>query len=714
MELASIAEQSRLIALQQYQILDSDSEQSFDDLAMLAAQICQTPIALINLISDDRQWFKAKIGIDITELPLEIGLCLDCLKQRETLIVPDAQADERWANNLVVQAAPYVRFYAGVPLITPTGDAIGTLCVIDLVPRHLTIDQIQSLEALGQQVITQLELRRNLRVLAQVSVKQKKVEESLRESEERFRTMADSAPVLLWTSGTDAGCTFFNQFWLDFTGRTPEQEMGNGWAEGVHPEDLAACLAVYQSAFESQRSFCMEYRLRRHDGNYRWILDTGVPRFTSGGRFLGYIGSCIDISDRKRAESELQLQNLSHQLFTEITLKIRQSLQLDEILQITVREIQKLLSADRVLIFQLHADGAGQVVQEAVLPPYTVSQGKEIIDHCFHQDYREKYRSGRVSAIADIQSAHIQACHRRFLQTFEVKANLVVPIHCRENLWGLLIAHQCNHPRQWSDFETELLQQLANQIGIAITQSQLLEQETYQRQELTRSNSELEQFAYVASHDLQEPLRMVISYLQLLERRYKLQLDASADEFINYAIEGAERMQILIRDLLIFSRVSTRGQPFTNVDSDMALKRAIANLQLAIQENEAVITHDLLPNVTADATQLTQLFQNLIGNALKFRRSEAPHIHIGVLSHNDTETTFYVSDRGIGIESQYHDRIFAIFQRLHSRSKYPGTGIGLALCKKIVERHGGRIWFESQPGQRTTFYFTLSRSSPSR
>ena len=678
MELASIAEQARLTALQQYQILDSESERSFDDLAMLAAQICQTPIALINLITGDRQWFKARVGLEVAELPLEAGFCPECLVSRKMLIVPDAQADKRWTDNPVVQAAPYVRFYAGVPLITPTGEAIGTLCVADLVPRHLTIDQTRSLEGLSQQVITQLELRRHLRVLAQVSAEQKQIEAALRESEERFRTMADSAPVLLWTSGTDAGCTFFNQFWLDFTGRTLEQELGNGWAEGVHPEDLAACFAVYQSAFDARRSFCMEYRLRRHDGDYRWILDTGVPRFTSAGSFLGYIGSCIDISDRKRAEADLQLQNLSHRLFTEITFKIRQSLQLDEILQITVREVQKLLSADRVLIFQLHADGSGHVVQEAVLPPYPVLWKKELNDHCFHQTYRESYRSGRVSAIADIQSAHIQACHRQFLQQFGVKANLVVPIQCREDLWGLLIAHQCDHPRQWSDFETELLQQLANQIGIAIMQSQLLEQETYQRQELGRSNAELEQFAYVASHDLQEPLRMVISYLQLLERRYKDQLDASADEFINYAIGGAERMQILIRDLLSLSRVSTRGQAFTEVDSNVALQRAIANLHLAIQENEAQIKCDPLPRVTADPTQLTQLFQNLVGNALKFRQSEAPLIHIGVVNHNDAETTFFVRDRGIGIEPHYHDRIFAIFQRLHSRSKYPGTGIGIS------------------------------------
>jgi light-regulated signal transduction histidine kinase (bacteriophytochrome) len=265
-----------------------------------------------------------------------------------------------------------------------------------------------------------------------------------------------------------------------------------------------------------------------------------------------------------------------------------------------------------------------------------------------------------------------------------------------------------------------LLKQLANQIGIALSQAQLLEKESQQSQELARSNAELEQFAYVASHDLQEPLRMVTSYLQLLERRYKNQLDANADQFINYAVDGARRMQTLINDLLNYSRVSTRGQPFMRVNCSVVLEQAIANLQIAIADSEAVVTHDPLPEVMADATQLTQVFQNLIGNAIKFCKNQQPLIHIGIAKPDanlDTESLnvipsadewlFWVRDNGIGIESQYIERIFIIFQRLHGRDKYPGTGIGLAICKKIIERHGGRIWVESKPGEGSTFYFTI-------
>jgi light-regulated signal transduction histidine kinase (bacteriophytochrome) len=307
-----------------------------------------------------------------------------------------------------------------------------------------------------------------------------------------------------------------------------------------------------------------------------------------------------------------------------------------------------------------------------------------------------------------------------FMQQFNIKAKLVVPIVFNEELWGLLIAHQCANTREWSSFEIELLQQLANQIGIALDQAQLLEQETRQRQELIRSNEELQQFAYIASHDLQEPLRKIQAFGDRLETKYQDVLNEQGRDYIGRMQNAAGRMQVLINDLLILSRVTTKTTSLVPVNLTQVALEVVSDLEVRIQQTGGLVEVGELPTINAAPLQMRQLLQNLIGNALKFHRESEPpvvKIYSQLLKREEQQPTgihpvadfyqIFVEDNGVGFDEKYLDRIFNVFQRLHSRSEYEGSGMGLAICRKIVEHHGGSITAKSTLGQGATFIVTL-------
>jgi signal transduction histidine kinase len=286
-----------------------------------------------------------------------------------------------------------------------------------------------------------------------------------------------------------------------------------------------------------------------------------------------------------------------------------------------------------------------------------------------------------------------------------IQSIIIYPLRYRSKLIGAINLASAK-PDAFNQNDIAIVDEIAAPLAIAIQQARLYEEVRQHAKELEDRNEELEQFAYVASHDLQEPLRIVISYVQLLARKYEGQLDEDADIFIHYAIDAALRMKNLIRDLLNYSRLGTRGKPFADTDCNQVLENVLHTLSLLVEENEATITFDPLPVIQADDVQIGQLLQNLISNAIKFRRDAPPRIHISARREEDM-WLFSVQDNGIGIEPQYTERIFAIFQRLHTIEEYPGTGIGLAVCKKIVDRHNGRLWLESQYGEGTTFFFTI-------
>ena len=726
------------------------------------------------------------------------------------------------------------------------------------------------------------------------------------------------------------------------------------------------------------------------------------------------LGTVMEIAERQNAQLLLEKQLDKQRLVMEMTNRIIASLHLPVILQTTVHEVRQFLQTDRVIIFQFFANFKGKVVVESCGENWTSILSTEIYDPCFHQNYIEPFKQGLVTAKSDIYIAGISECHLELLSSFQVRANLAVPILQDGELWGLLIAHHCETSRQWQDSEIDLLKQIASGMSIALKQSALVEKlqtelnerqqtqqtlakellrtqtlfdtsfdgivimdkegnvldanprfaemlgytpeeilrltvadweaqliseelqqlikeaminnqgiletqhqrkdgsiydveisynvvewegeilrfcvcrdislrkqaeealkrsrdeleeqvqertqelleinnrlqqrerefrtlventpdiitrhdrqyrylyinpasiqqsgiptvqylgkkpselsypkeitdfweaclenvfttgriridefqivnlneaKTYQTyivpefgdgesvesvitiarditklrkaeesarqlaEDLKRSNEELEQFAYIASHDLQEPLRAVASFTQMLAKRYRGQLDSKADTYIEFIIDGATRMQQMIQDLLSYSRVGRTELKLQSVDCNLLLERVKKDLQISIRETQAVITADYLPTITADANQLGNLLQNLINNSLKYRSETFPKIHISAKKNKlevqlenltqpsipgqtkiQEEWLFSIQDNGIGIKPQYAERIFGIFQRLHTSDEYPGTGLGLAICRKILERHEGRIWVESNPNQGSTFFFTI-------
>lgn len=566
-------------------------------------------------------------------------------------------------------------------------------------------------------------------------------------NEKQLRIALEAAQMGTWNWDIKSGEVTHSSTTEAIHGLAPGSFKGTyeSFLSSIHPEDREIVTEALRRTLAEKAEYDVEFRVIRPDGTVRWVASKGQVYYTNvdGDRHLPpttapeandqavrMTGINMDITDavaaasqRKQIQEELLRQNWRSQLFAEVTLKIRQSLQIEEILQTTVTEVQRILECDRVLIFKIEANGFGKIVTEAVNPDCFSVLGRNIDDDYFANEYLHKYSQGRIYTVDDIEKAQIPPCLVEFMQEFAVKAKLAVPILIKAKFWGLLIAHQCNSSRQWSSFEVELLGQIAAQIGIALAQAELLEQETRQRQELARSNAELQQFASIASHDLQEPLRKIQTFGNRLKNKYGDVLTFQGSDYLERMQHAAERMQVLIDDLLILSRVTTKAQPFVEVNLTQVTQEVLSDLEVLIQQSDGCVTLSELPTIDADPLQMRQLLQNLIGNALKFHRPEEPAL-VKIYSLNlDGESNppsgvsartqlcqIIVEDNGIGFDEKYLDRIFNVFQRLHNRSEYEGTGMGLAICRKIAERHNGSITGESTPGQGARFVITLPKT----
>lgn len=471
--------------------------------------------------------------------------------------------------------------------------------------------------------------------------------------------------------------------------------------ERVHPEDRSFVQQILDAAVRERSDFSCEFRILLPDGTLKHVHGVGRPLAKESGDIEDYNGTTMDITARKRVEEALREREA---------------------------RIRRLVDSNIIGVFFWNLRGGMTDANDAFLQITGYARQDLLSGHLdWIRMTPPEYRAVDAQAIEELGRSGKTA---RYEKEFIRKDGSRVPIllgaalleGSQENgvafVLDLTIRKRAEEAlrKAHNELERRVLERTSElkesnqRLEIEVAERKQAEAILAERsRELARSNAELEQLAYVASHDLQEPLRMVASYLQLLSQRYKHRLDTDADEFIGFAVDGAKRMQALIEDLLEYSRVGTKTKPAQPTSSAEALERALDALHLSITESGARIRHDALPMVIGDALQLTQLFQNLIGNAIKFRSDQPPEIRIRA----EPEAGFWrfsLQDNGIGIDPEYFDRIFVMFQRLHGRRAYSGTGIGLAICKKIVERHGGHIWVEPAPGAGSVFKFTLPRA----
>ncbi|GAA4342347.1 PAS domain-containing protein [Flaviaesturariibacter amylovorans] len=937
--LIPVNDPERLEALRRYQILDTPPEAVFDKITEMMAQVFDMPLAFLSIVGQERVHFKSRYGgFPLPEVLREDSLCSHTILSPSPLVIEDAHADACFANGTYVATEGGIRFYAGAPLITPDGHQIGTVCLVDTKPRTFSEANTRLLEQFAWMTMHQIEMREAL-------LRQGAIETQLQEANRELRFVTDMMPQLVWATESDGYASYFNRMWTEYTGVPFGELTGEGWIRTLHPDDVADTATAWQNALRQQASYDVEYRVRRHDGTYRWFVARGTPMKDAYGNILRWYGTTTDIDEQKRAEERLeekvaertqQLTEARNQIrgvvdsapigmmvytsirdeagrivdfgmlyynaqvteLTGITTEQRESLRLTELLGLYGLEDDfgryvDVVEQGRSEAWQQHVPATGKWLWVTVTPLQdgflrTLSDITELKESQEAVEKQSEFANsildasinavmaldavpGPAGTVSDFRIVKINKAfttivgldesivgknyrsyfpgtdksgvfdlYRRVLQTGQPERKEIYSADQDLNSWfdisavkrgdnGVVVTFNNISPQRQAAIRIEQQKNMLDNIlrhspsGISVTEMirdaagtivdartvmaneisakhtglplelalsrtvsenlpgilesplfvQALEtlrtgtpfitqyfveptgrwielavakmdedrlinvftdvtpiKEAQLRQEelvarLKRSNEELEQFTYVSHHDLQEPLRKILIFTDMVKSDTHTQLSEAAAARLEKVSASARRMSAALRDVLNYASLN-KAEQFTEVDLDEVLAAVQSDLELVIQEKGARVSSDALPTMRAVPHQMHQLFYNLMNNALKFVLPGAtPEIRVrcriltdadrAAHPELDAHRTWYgisFSDNGIGFSPESAERIFLMFQRLHQREAYGGTGIGLALCRKVVQNHGGSIWAESKPGEGATFHILLPGPGP--